>query len=84
MRSKSDNKEMINDKADEVVKELYESLLNRYQSNMEESMKGSEFVFDYVPLLLYKCHKSNSNCGWSYPGSPDWIKNKKSKNKSYQ
>ena len=54
---------MINDKADEVVKELYESLLNRFQNNMEESIKGGEFVFDYVPLLLYKCHKNNSNCG---------------------
>ena len=34
MHSKSDNKEiMINDKADEVVEELSESLLNRYQNN---------------------------------------------------
>ena len=34
MHSKSDNKEiMINDKADEIVEELSESLLNRYQNN---------------------------------------------------
>ena len=33
MDSKSDNMEiMINDKADEVVEELFESLLNRYQN----------------------------------------------------
>ena len=24
-------------------------------------MRGSEFVFDYVKLLYYKCHKKNLN-----------------------
>ena len=38
MHSKSDNKVItINDKADEVVEELLESLLNRYQNNLEKS-----------------------------------------------
>ena len=40
-------------------------------------MKGSEFVFDYVYLLYYKCHKINLKRGGSYIDSPDWIKNKK-------
>ena len=40
-------------------------------------MKGSEFVFDYVPLLYYKYHKINPNRGGSYIDSPDWIKSKK-------
>ena len=40
-------------------------------------MKGSEFAFDYVYLLYYKCHKINSNRSGSYIDSPDWIKNKK-------
>ena len=44
---------MINDKADEVMKELFDSLKNRYQNNLE-SIKGSEFVFDYVHLLYCK------------------------------
>ena len=39
-------------------------------------MKGSEFVFNYVYLLYYKCHKINPNRGES-SGSPDGIKNKK-------
>ena len=38
-------------------------------------MKGSEFVFDYVHLMYYKCHRINR--GGSYVDSPDWIKNKK-------
>ena len=77
MHSKSYNIEiMINDKAYEVIKELFDSLKNRYQNNLE-SMKGSEFIFDYVHLLYYKCHKINPNRGGSYIDFPDWIKNKK-------
>ena len=40
-------------------------------------MKGSEFDFDYVYLLFYKCHKRNPNRDAPYIDSPDWIKNKK-------
>ena len=47
----------------------------RYQNKLE-SMKGSEFVFDYVQLLFYKCHKINRICSGSYIDSPDWIKEK--------
>ena len=75
IHSKSDNKEiMINDKADDKVTEkLFKSLLNRYQNNLEISMEGSDFVFDYVHLLYYKCHKINPNRGGSYIDSSDWI-----------
>ena len=41
-------------------------------------MKGSEFVFDYVQLLYYKCHKRNPYRDGSNIDSPNWIKNKKS------
>ena len=67
---------MINDEADEVTKELLDSLKNRNQDNLE-SMKGSEFLIDYVPLLYCKCHKINPNCGGSYIYSPNTIKKKK-------
>ena len=40
-------------------------------------MRGSSFVFDYVQLLYYKCHKTNLNRGGSYIDSPDWMKSKK-------
>ena len=39
-------------------------------------MKCSDFVFNCVHLLYYKCHK-NFKRGGSYIDSPDWIKNKK-------
>ena len=64
---------MINDEAHDVIKELFDSLKNRYQNNLE-STRGSEFVFDYVHLMCYKCHKINPNRGGLYIDSPDWIK----------
>ena len=64
MHSKLDSIEiMINYEADEVKENLFESLKNRYQNNLE-SMKGSEFVFVYVHLLYYKCHKINTELWW--------------------
>ena len=87
MHSKSDNVElMINDEVDEVIKELFDSLKNRYQNNLK-SIKGSEFAFNYVNLLYYKCNyvnllyykcnKINPNLVGSYIDSRNWIKNKK-------
>ena len=47
MHSKSYNTEiMINDKADEVIDEIFQSLFSRYQIGSETSMRGSDFVFD--------------------------------------
>ena len=66
---------MINDEADEVAKELFDSLKNRYQNNLE-SMKGSKFVFEYVQSLYYKYHKINSNYGGLHIDSPDSIKSR--------
>ena len=40
-------------------------------------MKGSEFFFDCVQLLYYKCHKINLNCGGSYIDFPHWMKRQK-------
>ena len=67
---------MINDEANEVTENFFESLKNRYQNNLEW-MRGSEFVFVYVHLLYYICHKINPNRGGSYIDSSDWMKNKK-------
>ena len=82
MHSNSDNIEiMINDEADQVIKELFDSGKNRSQNNLE-SIKGSEFIFDYVYLMYYKCHKINLNRSGPYIDPPDLIK--KSNNKYYQ
>ena len=69
---KSDNTEcIIDDVIDKVIEELFQSLFSRYQIGLETSMRGSNFIFDCVQLLYYKCHKVNSNRGRSYKGSSD-------------
>ena len=76
MHSKNDNIEIvISDEAHEVVKKFFDSLKNGYQNNLE-SLRGGDFLLDYVQLLYYKCHRINLNLGGSYKGSADWMKNK--------
>ena len=52
MHSKSDNIEiLIGNETDEVIKDLFDSLLQRYQKGLEESVKGSELVL----IMLIHC-----------------------------
>ena len=66
----------------EVVNELFDLLRLKYQDNLNTSMRGSDFIFDSVQPMYYKCHKVNYKRGGSYIDSPNWIKNKKNNNKS--
>ena len=78
MHSKSDNTEtMINDKVDEIIENRFESLLNRYQIELENSKRGCDFLLGCVHLLYYKCHKMNFKRGGSCKDFPDWINKKK-------
>ena len=61
MHSKSGNIEiMINDGADEVINERFDSLKNRYQNNLE-----SFYSIHSVYFLYHKYHKINPNRGES-------------------
>ena len=60
-----------------LLKNSFMLLHSRYQENLETSMKGSDFIFNSVHLMYYKCHKVNIKQGGSYIDSPDWIKKKK-------
>ena len=47
MYSKSDNIDiMIYDKADEVIKDIFELIISRYQNGLETLMKCTDFIFD--------------------------------------
>ena len=55
MYSKSDNNEiMIDNETNDIIEELFDSFLQKNQKGLEESMRGSESVFDSVDLLHYK------------------------------
>ena len=66
---------MINNEVNEVIKGVFDSLKNSFQNNLE-LIKCSEFTFDYVHLLHYKCHKTNPNRDGLDISSPDWIEEK--------
>ena len=58
MHTKSDNLEiLIGSDTNDVIKDLFRSLLQGYQENLEEKMKGSELDFDSVNVLYYDLNK---------------------------
>ena len=80
MHTKSHNIEiMMGNETDEIIEKLFESLLQNYQKDLEESMRGSEFVFDSIDLLYYHLQKIGLKRGGSYIDSPEWLKNKKAR-----
>ena len=77
--TRSDNEEfMSGSDTDEVIKLLFRSLLQKYQENLQNKMRGSDFGFDGVNLLYYNFNKISLNRGGSYIESAKWIKDKKS------
>ena len=64
---------MSYDNANVVVNKLFGSPLFRYQTELKTSMRGTDFIFDSVQLLYYKCHKINFKGSYSDINSPYWI-----------
>ena len=78
MHTKSDNIEiMMGSETDEIIKELFKSLRQRYKKKLEESMDGSHFTFHGVDALYYDLNKVSLSRGRSYIDSPKRLKNKK-------
>ena len=79
MYTRSDNEEVMSgDDTDEIIKGLFESFLQKYEENLQNKMKGSDFEFDDVNFLYYDFNKISLNGGGSYIDSPKWLKDKKS------
>ena len=77
MHTKSVNEEFMNGSDTDEIKK-----------NLQEKMRGSDFVFDGVNFLYYDFNKISISRGGSYIDSPKWLKNKKStinpKNNDYK
>ena len=67
---------MLGNETDEIIEELFECLLQNYQKDLVEPMRGSEFVPDSIDLLPYHLQKVGLKRGGSYIDSPEWLKNK--------
>ena len=61
-----------------LLNNFFESLLKKYEENLQNKMRGSEFEFDSVNFLQYDFNKTSINGGGSYIDSPIWLKDKKS------
>ena len=78
MRTKNDNIEiMVVNETDEIIEKLFDSLLERYQEGLEESMRRCEFIFDSVDALYDNLNKTSLKRGVSYIDSPEWLEAKK-------
>ena len=62
MHTGSDNEEFANGSdIAEIIEGLFESLLQKYEENLQEKMKGSDFEFDGVNFLYYDFKKISIN-----------------------
>ena len=55
---------------DEIIKALFRSLLQKYQENLQEKMKSSDFTFDGINYLYYDLNKISISKAGSYIDSP--------------
>ena len=67
MHTRSNNVEiMVGSETNEIIKDLFESVLQKYQEGLEESMRRSEFVHDSVDVLYFNLNKVSLSRGGSY------------------
>ena len=79
MYTRSDNIEItIGDDNDDIIDKLFKSFIQKYEENLQNKMRGSDFEFDGVNFLFYDFNEISLNRGGSYIDSPKWLKNKKS------
>ena len=56
--TRSDNEEFMNgDDTDEVIKSLFKSFLQRFEENLQEKMRVSDFEFDGINFFYYNFNK---------------------------
>ena len=53
------------------------SILQKYQDNLQNKMKGSDFIFNGINYLYYDLNRITISKGGSYIESPKWLKDKK-------
>ena len=79
MYTRSDNTEIIFvDDNHDIIDQLFESLLKKYEENLQINMRRTEFEFDGANFLYYDSNKTSINRGGSYIDSPKRLKDKKS------
>ena len=79
---------MSGNETEEIIESLYRSLLQNYYDNLQEKMRGSDFVFNGINYFYYDFNRVSISKRGSYIKFPKWLKNKKStvnqKNNDYK
>ena len=68
---------MIGSETEEVAEKLFMSILQKCQDNLQNKMKGSDFIFNGINYLYYDLNRITISKGGSYIESPKWLKDKK-------
>ena len=79
MHTRSDNIEItIGDDNHDITEELFKSFIQKYEENLQNEMRGSDFELDGVNFSYYDFNEISLKRGGSYIDSPKWLKDKKS------
>ena len=68
---------IIGSETEEVAEKLIMSILQKYQDNLKNKMKGSDFIFNGINYLFNYFNRITISKGGSYIESPKWLKDKK-------
>ena len=71
---------IVGSETEKVAENLIMSILQKYQDNLQNKMKGSDFIFNGINYLYYDLNRITISKGGSYIESPKWFKDKKSIN----
>ena len=61
---------MSGSETEEIMEKLIMQLLQKYQDNLQNKMKGSDFIFNGVNYLFYDLNRITISKGGSYIESP--------------
>ena len=82
---------MIGSETEEVAEKLFMSILQKYQDDLQNKMKGSDLIYNGINYLYNDLNRITISKGGSYIESPKWLKDKKctinqknNDNKSFQ
>ena len=66
MHPRSNAEEFMNgSEIEEIIESLYRSLLQNYNDNLQEKMKGSDFVFNGINYFYYDFNRISISKGGS-------------------
>ena len=68
---------MIGSETEEVAEKLFMSILQNNQDNLQNKMKGSDFIFNGINYLYYDLNRITISKGGSYIESRKLLKDKK-------